>query len=225
MSRNRDLWLYELAKAWVLESPHVEEVTWASSLTWRDVAEQEFLREAAWVVLCSGFREHTVRKKFGWISIAFFDWTSGALIATNAEACVAIGRHHFNNVNKLNALVRIAEEVSSAGFAAFWARVVKDPVRTLATLPYIGSVTARHLAKNLGFPTAKADRHLVRLATALGHSDCLKMCENVSKSTGDSVSVVDTIFWRFCEQSLFTLEKPLGPAAHMKTGTSSTVLT
>jgi len=43
-------------------------------------------------------------------------------------------------------------------------RVLDEPHAFLMSLPYVGAVTWRHLAKNLGLPVAKADRHLVRLA-------------------------------------------------------------
>ena len=36
--------------------------------------ESDLLREAAWVILCSGFREAVIRRMFDFISLCFCDW-------------------------------------------------------------------------------------------------------------------------------------------------------
>jgi len=56
------------------------------------------------------------------------------------------------------------------GFDVYKRAVLQDPVPTLRSFPYIGGVTAFHLAKNLGADLAKPDRHLSRLAAAQGFS-------------------------------------------------------
>jgi hypothetical protein len=72
-----------------------------------------------------------------------------------------------------------------------------DAIRARQQFPFIGPITSFHLAKNLGLPVAKSDRHLVRLANAVGFEDVQSMCRNISSFTGDPVPVVDIVLWRF----------------------------
>jgi hypothetical protein len=71
----------------------------------------------------------------------------------------------------------------------------------LETLPYVGPVTAFHLAKNLGLNVAKPDRHLSRLATATGFSDAHALCAELGAVLGEPVPVIDIVLWRFATLS------------------------
>jgi hypothetical protein len=64
-------------------------------------------------------------------------------------------------------------------------------------MPYIGPVTWRHLAKNVGVAVAKPDRHLVRLSIALGRSSVDELCHEIAELVADPVSVVDVVLWRW----------------------------
>lgn len=50
------------------------EVIWQRTVSMDGVTESAFLREAAWVILCTGFRERTLRTRFGYLSLCFCDW-------------------------------------------------------------------------------------------------------------------------------------------------------
>ena len=65
----------------------------------------------------------------------------------------------------------------------------------LESLPWIGVITKYHLAKNLGFNVIKPDRHLTRIAMRCAMTPN-EMCENLSKKTGDKLTVIDTVIWR-----------------------------
>ena len=83
-----------------------------------------------------------------------------------------------------------------------WERFKKsiaESVDTLRRLPYIGDVLKYQFARNLGFDTIKPDVHLVQLAKLYG-TDPFTLCRRVSEQTGLPVHVVDTVFWRACEQ-------------------------
>jgi hypothetical protein len=54
-----------------------------------------------------------------------------------------------------------------------------------------------HLAKNLGLPVAKPDRHLVRIAGAAGYPNVDALCKDISEITQHPPSVVDVVLWRF----------------------------
>lgn len=191
---------YERAKRWLTEAGYAEEVVWQSSQTPNDVGESEFLREAAWVVYCSGFREATVRRYFDFTSLCFYDWASASEIAENGEQCVAAAMNGIGHYRKHMAVVHIAKRVADLTYREFKRGFLSDPLNTFEALPYLGPITSVHLAKNLGFDVAKPDRHLVRLKSHLGYDDVEQMCEAIATTSGDSVRVVDLVLWRYMER-------------------------
>lgn len=72
-----------------------------------------------------------------------------------------------------------------------------DPVAALEALPWIGQVTALHLAKNLGADVAKPDVHMERLARA-ENTTTAELCKRLSCETGYRAATIDTILWRAC---------------------------
>lgn len=179
----------------------LNEIEWQASQQPAMVSESIFLRETAWVVMCSGFKESTVRKCFDYVSLCFCEWESAKVIAANSKVCIESALVGFGNRAKMEALGSIAELVASQGFEEFFEAVTHDYLAELQKLPFIGPVTALHLAKNLGFEIAKPDRHLVRLCSNLGFPDVEEMCEVFSNESGDPIRVVDIVLWRYCEQS------------------------
>lgn len=192
-----DLFLfYEDVKSFVVGRGYEGEVAWISELASSRVSETDFLREAAWVVLCGGFRESVVRQKFSYISLCFCDWESANEIVSRSDVCVEAALKAFGHRGKLRAIANIAGHVLETGFATLKAEIDCDPIVRLQMLPFIGPITAQHLAKNLGYPLAKDDRHLARLAGRFGFRSAQELCERISDLTGDSVPVVDTVLWR-----------------------------
>lgn len=187
---------YKNAKQSVLATGGGPEIYWQLTRDAKRFTEQDLLREAAWVILCSGFRERVVRRKFDYISMCYGDWQSASHISSNADICVSTAYHAFANRSKLRAIAHIACHVFSVGFAHVQAHLLRDPYRYLVGFPYIGAVTSRHLLKNLGFPIPKPDRHLVRIASRLGYSSVDQLCAEISAKTGDPIHVVDLVLWR-----------------------------
>lgn len=200
IEKSQTIEFYEAAKRYVLAHGYAWEIAWQESLDFASFTESDLLREASWVVLCSGFREAVVRQIFDFISLCFCDWESAEVICKYAVHCEAAALTRFANRRKIRAIIDTAEYVRRTGFEGFKARVLANPVEALRVLPFIGDVTAFHLAKNLGLPTAKPDRHLQRLASMLGYSDAAGLCADLSAASGDSVQVVDLTLWRFAER-------------------------
>lgn len=76
-----------------------------------------------------------------------------------------------------------------------------DLIAFYATLPWIGSVTKFHLAKNLGADVAKPDVHLVRLAVS-NRETAQGLCERLAKETGYRAATIDLILWRACADGI-----------------------
>jgi hypothetical protein len=191
---------YRKAKDWVSGSRYSEELRWQESLSLDAVDESQFLREYAWVVLNSGFRESVVRQRFNYISLCFCDWESAESIADRGHLCIETALQVFRHRGKLEAIAFTAKQIASDGFGELSASLRHDPTFALRQFPYIGAITSLHLAKNLGAEVAKPDRHLVRLANRFGYNDPGTMCQDISIAVGDRVSVADLILWRFEER-------------------------
>jgi hypothetical protein len=191
------LGFFEVALRYTVEAGLHEELARQRSAHFADFTETQLLREAAWVILCSGFREAVVRRVFDHVSLSFCDWESAEEIVEQSSLCRQAALASFRHKRKVDALSKVAELVHLNGFASFKARVLADPIETLQSLPFIGPITAVHLAKNLGLDVAKPDRHLVRLTEWLGYTCASELCAQIASETGEQVKVVDLILWRY----------------------------
>lgn len=188
---------YQNVRAQVLTSvPNVAEFNWQQEVLTYQFSERDLLRETAWVILSSGFKEKTVKKIFNYISLCFFDWHSAKLILANIESCRSSALLRFNNPKKIEAIIALAKAIEQSGFEKYATQIQAQPKEVLMQIPFIGETTAYHLMKNLGFDVAKPDRHLVRIAARFGFNDVHKFCARISRHTGDPVAVVDLVLWR-----------------------------
>jgi hypothetical protein len=195
--RDEAVRIFTLASEYVRQAGLCAEVEWQRRVALDTFTETELLREAAWVILCSGFREATVRRCFNYVSLCFCDWESASSIVDASSICKLAARSAFRNEAKLDAIVGVATCIDYIGFQAFKKAVVADPIKELRRLPYIGSTTVWHLAKNLGLNAAKPDRHLVRVSEHLGFSGADTFCSAISEVVGEEPKVVDLIVWRY----------------------------
>lgn len=192
---------YRAAKDWVVERGFAGEIEWQKLQEPSEIDESEFLREAAWVIYCSGFRESTVRQHFDFISLCFCDWTSAQEIVESGQICINSAMRGIANRPKHTAVLTIAKLIVDRTFSEIRHRFLNDPIGVFKTMPFLGPITSVHLAKNLGFEFAKPDRHLVRLKDRLGFSDVDEMCRCMARSSGDAIRVVDLVLWRYMERN------------------------
>ena len=188
---------YETARTYIKGALLSAELDWQRSTEPSSFTEQDLLREAAWVILCSGFREATVRAHFDYISLCYCDWESAEAIVESAVMCREAAGSVFNHAAKLHAICQVAEIVQGDGFDCIKQRLLLDPIPQLRRFAFIGPVTAWHLAKNLGFDVAKPDRHLMKISKAFNFPSPAHLCEALANVTGESVKVVDIALWRY----------------------------
>src|SRR5271169_1248445 len=188
---------YIRAKLKVLASGYAPEIMWQKTLRIQELTEVALLRECAWVILSTGMRESIIRKKFADISHAFFEWTSAREIVWHRDSCVRAALFSFRNERKIEAIAQSAQIIYSKGFERLRDEIAYDPIGTLRQFPYIGPATCFHMAKNIGLPFAKPDRHLCRLAALSGYERSSDLCSAIADYIGDPVSVVDIVLWRF----------------------------
>jgi len=187
---------YLLAKHRVIERGFEEEIAWQEAACLKSVTAKIFVREAAWVVLCGGMRESVVRARFGALGDAFALWEPEQIMRTPA-VCERRALRVFNHPTKVRAIVRIASDVVRQGADAFVRGIETHGPTFLLQLPHIGPVTCFHLAKNLGCAVAKPDRHLERLACALGFAGARDLCSVIANALDEPIQVVDVVLWRY----------------------------
>lgn len=167
-------WYLEIKRA-VADEGYAEEADWAQFLT--PVADSHtFWCEYSWVVLNSGMKEQIARQIWQRVRPAVEAGQSASSVFGHKGKSAAID-YVWTNRERL-----LAEYLAAA-----------DKVEWCDTMPFVGSITKWHLAKNYGHDCAKPDRHLVRIAGAEGpHA----LCERISKATGDRIATVDVVIWR-----------------------------
>lgn len=185
----------------VLEAGFGSELLWQRDRPLETLTESGFLQETAWVVLSAGMREAIVRRKFPEIARCFLDWRSATEIVRRADDCVSRAICVFGHQPKVQAIAQAATILAAKGFESLLDDMTLDPVATLRQFPYIGPITVFHLAKNLGIPVAKPDRHLCRMAHALGFRSPHALCAEIAAFVGDPVGVVDIVLWRYATLS------------------------
>jgi hypothetical protein len=188
---------YLHAKRAVLSSPYSLELL-AVSRGPQTLSESQFLRELAWVILSGGMAEAVIRRKFPDISSSFYDWQSARRIADCPAECVTSALRHFRHEGKIWAIATAASMVAAAdSFQSLKERMLADPIRELQSFPYIGPITAFHIAKNIGVKVAKPDRHMTRLARSNGFQSAQEFCQTIARFLGEDIRVVDSVLWRF----------------------------
>ena len=189
--------LYLDIKDSLIEAGFAKEIDWQYDLSIKRLTESQFLRESAWVILSSGFRETVLRLKFHAISDAFLSWNSASRIADTKTTCRRKALTVFGNTRKIDAIVEVVERVVEAGFRTIHTRLQDEGVDFIRTFPFMGPITSFHLAKNVGIHVSKPDRHLVRISRVLGFESVSSLCSLIGGVVGDPVSVVDLVFWRY----------------------------
>ena len=184
---------YENAKKHVFASGFAEECRYYGEFSTDSVTEQIFLTEYSWVVFNSGFREDIIRGRFNYLSLCFYDWRSAQQIISTAEECIELAISCFRNHAKLQGIVNGAKIFLSKGGMDWVSNILtKEHYNELELLPFIGPITSKHLAKNLGVPIVKPDRHLTKFADSVGRN-IESICEDIS----DNLKFVDTVLWRY----------------------------
>lgn len=188
---------YIFAKTIVIDEGYYDEIRWQDEVHFEDITESTFLKELGWVILTSGMKTEVISKRFCKISECFYDWVSARKISSNSESCLYRALQFFNHKMKITAIIDGAKQIAKIGFIKLKQALEQDPINTLRMFKFIGPITAFHLAKNIGIPIAKPDRHLQRIADSEGYNDVQKFCFDIAEMSGDKISVVDVVLWRY----------------------------
>lgn len=137
-----------------------------------------FFLEYVWVVVNSGMKNQIADKIYQKILKAIYTNNSIGSVFGHKLKTAAI-EFVYNNLDSIFHNFILSE----------------DKIEYLDTLPFIGSATKYHLARNLGFDVCKPDRHLVRISTKY-KCNPHEFCKKISEVTGDKIGLVDLVVWR-----------------------------
>jgi hypothetical protein len=156
-----------------------EDFNWAESVTRPEDADA-FATEAIFVICNSGMKNTIARVIFERCHAALLD---GAPVLSV-----------FGHKGKAAAIETIWRDRRDL-FERFAASPA--PLDFLESLPWIGSITKFHLARNFGVDCVKPDVHLARLAR-VHETTPHELCAVLAKQTGYRIGTVDVLLWRAC---------------------------
>ncbi len=214
VATERGLRAYFWAKSAVVAAGFSEEIDYHDWVSFESLRECDFFREAAWVILSSGMRESVVARKFRGISGAFLDWSSGQSIVARKESCRSAALAVFRHIPKIEAILEVASAVEAEGFMQIRNQIEEHGAQYLQRFSFIGPTTSLHLAKNLGMDVVKPDRHLVRIASALGYQSADEMCREIATALGERACIIDVVFCVFRNAQLPLHRNNIGLAVH-----------
>lgn len=188
---------YITARETVVAAGYAAEIDWQETRSLAELSESNFLEEFAWVVLSSGMKESVVRRLFPRIAKAFLEWRSAEAIVRRRRTCQTRAIRVFNHRPKIDAIVSVAKRIADLGFKAFRKLIQLGGIDFIRTFAFMGPATSYHLAKNIGLDVVKPDRHLIRIAESAGGLSPKDLCQMISEQTGDKVSVIDIVLWRY----------------------------
>ncbi|MBZ9897278.1 hypothetical protein LB545_23465 [Mesorhizobium sp. BR1-1-6] len=164
----------------------------------------DFVLRVSYVILNSGMR---------W-TVAQDIWTRMKLsLIETGEVGDTFG--HPGKKKSINQVVSNRSEYFD-GFRSAWQNGPDAVIEFCETLPHIGGITKYHLAKNLGVDIAKPDVWLERVAANSGEG-VQELCSRLSKLAGDSVSTVDYVIWKTCQQGWWRTKHSQTPTTNRMT--------
>ncbi len=177
------------------------------------LSENDFARQAIYVILSGGFSQKTAKK----IHIQIMDY-----LVKNPSPKFDDLFAIFHNKNKINAIVKIWENRQKYRDFYYNLNDLDEKLLYLSTLPHIGKITANHLARNLGEDIVKYDIWIQRLGCVFSGCElqskinngkldpdvkqaCDDMFAHLVNETGLQRGYIDVVLWKSCQNGLVKL--------------------
>lgn len=175
----------------------------------KKLSPDEFANCVAYVILASGFSQKTAKRVHRLI-------TDKIQKTQNCEDLLEI----FNNKNKINAIIKVWNNRFDFCNRFYKCKNLDEKLNYLQTLPYIGKITANHLARNLGENVVKYDIWIQRLGVLYSRNSALyekidngklnneikKVCDDMfthlESETNLPRGYIDVVLWKACQNHL-----------------------
>jgi len=188
---------YLIVKKYIIQKGFYNEIDWQQEIDIRDLTPKLFLEQYSWVVLATGLSDNVVSMIFPKIKFIMKYWEDLSFIADNYEKVKKELLKVFNNEKKVNAILNTTCFIYSKNFELIKKEIIKNGINYLKSFPFIGNITCYHLAKNIGLPYAKPDRHLKRISDILKFDSPHELCKTIAEYVADKIQVVDLVIWRY----------------------------
>ncbi|VVB91810.1 Uncharacterised protein [uncultured archaeon] len=165
---------YNNAKQKVIDAGYGNEIERYWQISFENIDSEQFLRNYVWVVLNAGMKWEIAKR-------IFENYPNIKINHRGKKAAIDLA------VRKHQVWLDILRSIKSD----------EDKIEYLKSLPYIGSISCHHLARNIGIDTVKDDRHLRRVADQFGYSTPIDMCKEIQKGTNERLGVIDIVLWRY----------------------------
>jgi len=173
---------YEHAQLYVKKerSEELEEMREASSLDYfQRLTQNEFMREYVWTFYASGFKNAILERKFLALEKVFENFNLDRICRMSSTAAVL---SVINHAKKADAVLEGAHLVFKMGFPNLKEQLLRLGPGALVSLPYIGAIDKKHLARNIGLASLhKNDVWVKRLVNLSGSKDDDQMIGDLSQ--------------------------------------------
>ena len=105
----------------------------------------------------------------------------------------------FGNRRKAECVVKGARYLTSVDFEEFKRQLRSEGPTLLQSLPGIGKITYRHLARNIGLASlAKNDTWIQQIVAGFGFTEFTSMVDSLATRFDAQPGVVDFVLWQYC---------------------------
>lgn len=173
------------------------------------LSPNDFASSVAYVILASGFSQKTAKRIHKII-----------MAKIQENCCIDDLLKIFNNKNKINAISKVWNNKIDFCDGFYKCKNLDEKLIYLQTLPYIGKITANHLARNLGENVVKYDIWIQRLGVLYSGDKnlvslidngnlnprikqvCDEMFQYLEQETDLPRGYIDVVLWKACQNHL-----------------------
>lgn len=176
---------------------YAKEMKEIASIDFNSLDSFRFWEEYVWCVYVGGFNSKIVAAKWESLSESYWPWDLCDESFWYFVEPILAHRAKFDGIVSVAYLLRQYRD-AKPGNRLWWSEFKQDYLRSvelIQKLPFMGPVTAHHLARNIGHSTIKPDLHLVRLSRHYMYGSPFLMCRELSERYQESLAVVDLILF------------------------------
>lgn len=161
----------------------------------RGLSDRDLLKEYAWVVISCGLTPAVTFKLWPGLTEAFGAWQPGRIDPTQSRvAALSV----IKSARKIDAIVQMAESLQSepGQMDRLAAMPLRQALKWLQTLPWVGPNNCHHMARNMGFDCCVRTGPVPRLAAYL-NMETDELCAEIASLTGERLRTVDLALWKW----------------------------
>lgn len=159
------------------------------------LTDRDLLEAYGWVVISCGLTPAVSFKLWPRLTEAFANWEPERIEYVPARTgALAV----IKSARKIDAILQMADSLRrEPGQMSRLAQMeVKEAVKWLMTLPWVGPNNRYHLARNLGFDCCVRTGPVPRIAAYL-NMEADELCAEIADLTGERIRTVDLAIWQW----------------------------